>query len=192
MRENPLKSKGRTIQKVQDEQDLNGCLKDVKMKFQTIISLADLAVNLETPNWIILDCRCGLLNSAKNYKKYVKSHIPNAYYCCFTENRVTRFDSKPSVTIDSVSEINQIIESLRENGLNEKSQIILYEDLNSSFTDTIWLKLRSQGIQNVAVLQGGFTSWIEQNWPVTVSTNVVKHNEVSSEIISHMNAELLH
>lgn len=137
------------------------------MKYHTIITPAALADNLHTSNWLILDCRGTLLSDSNSYKNYAQSHIPNAYYCsvdgsCF-------YISKENVCNYLPSEPIEMIKKLGEWGFNEASQIVIYEDLNSSYTDSMWLKLRSLGLKNIAVLQGGFTSWCEQNLPMTVA-----------------------
>jgi len=140
----------------------------IAVNFQTIITPACLADNLYDPNWLLLDCRGSLTSNHNSYKLYTQSHIPNAYYCCLggmSSNTIT------NTCDDSSFEYEQLIEILVENGYSKNTQIVLYEDENSSFTDTIWLKLRSVGIQNVAVLEGGYTLWKELNLPTTLSSN---------------------
>jgi len=135
------------------------------VKYNTIITPATLADNLHTPNWLILDCRNTLLNNSNGYRNYIQSHIPSAYYCCLD---AACFDTKNSnVCSYTSSEPIEMIDKLGEWGFDENTQIVIYEDLNSSYTDSMWLKLRSLGLKNIAVLQGGFTSWREQNLPMT-------------------------
>ena len=136
------------------------------MNYQTIINPATLADNLHTPNWLILDCRGTLLSDSKGYHSYANSHIPSAFYCslegaCFDIPR-------PNVCNYLPSEPIQMIEKLGEWGFNETTQIVIYEDLNSPFTDSIWLKVRSLGLKNVAVLLGGFASWRDYGYPTTL------------------------
>ncbi len=135
------------------------------MNYQTIITPASLADNLYRPNWLIMDCRGTLVRDNKAYNSYVKSHIPNAYYYCSLgydcndiQNSCNYLPSEPI----------QMLENLEEYGFDASTQIVIYEDLNSSFTDTMWLKLRSLGFQQVAVLHGGFASWCSENLPLTL------------------------
>lgn len=137
------------------------------MNFQTIITPDCLADNLYDPNWLILDCRGSLNNDHISFKNYSDGHIPCAYFCFL--NGVNA-DSIQNTCDDSSFENEQLLESLAEKGFSINTQIILYEDLNSSFTDTIWLKLKTSGIPNVAVLLGGYTLWQEQNLPITLSS----------------------
>ena len=135
------------------------------MSYQTIITPASLAENLDTPNWLILDCRDTLLNNNNNnHQNFLENCIPNAH-CCLMDDVFYK-----TVNIDKrhflPAEPTLVLEELQRQGFDEFTQIVIYEDLNSSFTDTIWLKFRSLGLKNVAVLQGGFTSWKDQNLPL--------------------------
>ena len=136
------------------------------MKFQTIISVNQLTENLDTPNWLILDCRGGVLYEKRKYENYLKGHIPNAYYYCFSEHSMR--DSGIEATTSCCGSIgtDKIIDNLKDYGFDETSQIILYDVSSSSFTDSMWLMLRSIGCKNVAVLQGGLASWEAQKMPM--------------------------
>jgi len=127
------------------------------LNYQTVINPAALADNLHTPNWLTLDCRGALLSDNKGYKNYTQSHIPNAYYYCSLGYACDDTSTQNGCNY-LPSESHQMLERLEEWGFDESTQIIIYEDLNSSFTDSMWLKFRSLGFKNVAVLLGGFTS----------------------------------
>ena len=128
------------------------------MNYQTIITPATLADNLYTPNWLILDCRGALLSDNKGYKDFIKSRIPNSYYYCSLGYACDDTSNQNGCNY-LPSESDQILKRLEEWGFDESTQIIIYEDLNSTFTDSMWIKFRSLGLKNVAVLQGGFTFW---------------------------------
>lgn len=140
------------------------------MNFQTIISVDALAENLESPNWLILDCRGGFLYDQKKYKKYLKGHIPNAFYYCFSGSYIPDSGVTSTTPCNCASGASEIKETFQEFGFDESAQIIIYDDddeSSSSFSDSLWLLLRSIGYKNVAVLQGGITSWEKQNMPLT-------------------------
>ena len=144
------------------------------MKFQTIISVAKLVENLDTPNCLILDCRGGVLYEKKKYERFLKSHIPKAFYYCFTTESLKNADTNSSCSCTKATTKSQIIESLQAYGFDKTSQIIIYDDeSSSSFTDSMWLFLRSIGYKYVAVLQGGFVSWEEQGMPLSKNSDPV-------------------
>lgn len=133
------------------------------MTFQTIITVSKLAENLHNDNWFILDCRGGALNNSISYKDYLKGHIPNAHYCCFTEHNQNHTTHSKTKSAISLVEPKSVIANLKTNGINETSQIVLYDVTNSTLTDSLWLLLRSSGYKNIAVLQGGFEAWERQD-----------------------------
>jgi len=146
------------------------------VSYQTIIAPAALADNLDSPNWLILDCRAGTFYDRISYKKFLKGHIPKALYYCSTGNYLPDSGTTSSILCNCETETDQIIESLKELGFDETSQIIIYDDSSSSVTDSMWLLLRSIGCQHVAVLQGGFASWIEQEMPLASSKNSIEQS----------------
>lgn len=138
------------------------------MKFQTIISADILAENLDSPNWLILDCRGGIIYAQNKYNNFLEGHIPNARYYCFSGNYIP--DSVVNTTIppsNCPSGADEIKEIFRNFGFDETSQIIIYDDeCSSSLANSMWLLLRSIGFNYVAVLQGGFKSWKKQGMPL--------------------------
>lgn len=135
------------------------------MPYQTIISPDTLADHLDNKNWLILDCRSALMLNKNSYETYKTSHIVNAYFCNFTSDWF--YEETPKA---HNNEASHILKTLKNYGFNAISQIIIYDHDNSSTSDTIWLKLRSLGFKNVAVLQGGFASWLAKKLPITQSS----------------------
>lgn len=136
------------------------------MKFQTIVTADILAENLDSPNWFILDCRAGVLNDQHSFKKFLDSHIPNAVYYCSYEDYRSVVDPIKKISTDIAVDTTEVIESLKQFGYNEDSQIIIYDEHSSALADSLWLLLRSIGCQYVAILQGGFAAWLEQDKPL--------------------------
>ena len=48
--------------------------------YTTILSAAELAAHLHDPNWVIVDCRFDLSDTAAGERNYRESHIPGAVY----------------------------------------------------------------------------------------------------------------
>lgn len=137
------------------------------MSYKTIISALDLAGSLDVPDWLILDCRGQFLSNKKSYTEFVQQHIPNAYYCSFSANCMSSFSNTFSDSEKSSDKQMNLIDCLIENGFTQSSQIIIYDTDSNNFTDTLWLQLRSLGCANVAVLQGGFESWLAHDLPIS-------------------------
>ena len=138
------------------------------MPYQTIITVDDLAQQLDSPDWLILDCRGQFLGDTKSYKTFTESHIPNAFYCCFNESYYSEFGTDEASPYGSNVEPKQILDRLKDVGYEQYSQVIIYDNDTSLFTDALWLKLRAVGCQNVAVLQGGYKAWLQNQLPVKI------------------------
>lgn len=152
------------------------------MTFQTIITASNLVKNLYNNNWLILDCRGGVLYEKKKYEKFLENHIPNAFYYCFSAHSLNDSELKSTSSCCSIiTKPAQIIENLIEYGFDDTTQIILYDDSSSSFTDNMWLMLRSAGCKHVAVLQGGIAIWKEQKYPLA---NIEDSNKKKNPLVN--------
>lgn len=145
------------------------------MPYQTIITAPTLAEEFNVSDWLLLDCRGHYLGGKKSYNDFIKRHIPHAYYCSFSEDHISTFDNSSSFTNDSALKPNNMLDCLTETGFKQSSQIIIYDNDSNAFTDILWLQLRSLGCANVAVLQGGFKSWLAHGFEIT-ECNASKNN----------------
>ena len=48
--------------------------------YTTVLSAAEVAAHLTDPDWVIVDCRFDLLDTAAGERRYRQSHIPGAVY----------------------------------------------------------------------------------------------------------------
>lgn len=140
------------------------------MKYQTIITPEQLFDNLNTPNWLILDCRSTLLNDPEAYKVYDKSHIPNASYCFINSTFYT--DKSVGEHSELSSSFDLVLQELNTFGFNIETQLIIYGDCDGAITDQIWLFMRSIGFNDTAVLQGGFKAWNDQDYPLSSNSKI--------------------
>lgn len=145
------------------------------MKYQTIITTTNLANSLDSSDCLILDCRGGVLYDIEKYETFIESHIPDAFYFCYSTDSLTNTDKeKSNCSCIKASNKDQVTESLNLFGFDRASQIVIYDNETSSdFTSSVWLFLRSIGYQNVAVLQGGYPLWEEQGMPVSKSDTTI-------------------
>ena len=133
---------------------------DNKMSFNTLVSTKILDENLENTNWVIFDCRSSLVDHNAGLKAYQAGHIPNAIFC----NLET--DLSSPVTADSgrhpLPNFDDLIKKLGEWGVNQDTQVVVYDDVGGAFAVRLWWQLRTFGHTNVAVLDGGIPHWINE------------------------------
>lgn len=133
--------------------------------YTTLITTADLANHHADPNWILCDCRFDLNNPNKGHADYRDGHIPHAVYVDLDHD----LSSPPSGKngrhpLPSIDELTAHIESL---GIQNDSQVIVYDDDGGSYAVRLWWILRYLGHQAVAVLDGGIQAWIEAGFDLS-------------------------
>ncbi|MEH6456293.1 MAG: sulfurtransferase [Cocleimonas sp.] len=135
------------------------------MSFQTIVSAEVLVQNLDNSNWVILDCRDSLKDKEWGYKSYLEGHIPSASYCYLYDD----FSSPitPTTGRHPLPKADELAKKLGNWGIDENTQVVVYDDMSGAFAGRMWWQLRTLGHQKVAVLDGGLKYWLAQNKPLT-------------------------
>jgi thiosulfate/3-mercaptopyruvate sulfurtransferase len=134
----------------------------------------DLSVKLSTQNNLkILDATFYLPDSDLIAKdEYDKKHIPNAVF--FDINNI----ADPNNSLPHMIPSKELFsEQMRDLGLNDRDEIIIYD--NSPFLSSAraWFLFRYFGYDNVFILPGGLNNWIKYNGEVTnKTTSILKGN----------------
>ena len=138
--------------------------------YSTIISSKDLSNIMYEKNVIIFDCRFNLMNKTEGYENYLESHIENSHYINLES------DLSSPVTKHSgrhpLKEVLGFSNILNSHGVNNNTQIIVYDHSNSAMCARFWWMLRLVGIKNCAVLDGGYSSWILNRYAVSSDTSL--------------------
>ncbi len=134
------------------------------MSYTTLISPADLAAQLENPNWVVIDCRFRLDDAAAGRQAYLAAHIPGAQYAHLNEDL-----SGPSVPgktgrhpLPAVAAFAQTVSAW---GIDEQTQVVAYDDAGGMMAGRLWWMLRWLGHAQVAVLDGDFRAWQNEGRP---------------------------
>jgi thiosulfate/3-mercaptopyruvate sulfurtransferase len=130
----------------------------------TLISAQDCKDSLDQEP-VILDCRFQLMNTDAGRLSYEISHIPTAQYVHLDE------DCSGSITEKTgrhpLPELSVFLQKVASWGITSNSQVILYDDQSGAIAARVWWMLRSIGVQNTAILDGGFPYWQRLSFPVT-------------------------
>ncbi|MGR8934070.1 MAG: sulfurtransferase [Gammaproteobacteria bacterium] len=141
------------------------------MIFNTIVSTAALAEHLRDAQWIIFDCRFSLADPKAGIEAYQINHIPNARYA--------HLDDDLSSAITPVSgrhplpDFALLAEKLGGWGVDNNSQVVVYDDASGSFASRLWWLLRCLGHDEVAVLDGGITQWQKEQRELSTAKTVI-------------------
>lgn len=136
------------------------------MTYTTLISTTDLASHLADPDWAIFDCRFSLADAERGRRDYVQSHIPGAIYAHLNEDL-----SGPVIRGQTgrhpLPDIGVVSKRFSTWGIDDRTQVIAYDDAGGSMAARLWWLLRWLGHDAVAVLNGGWQHWLEEKREAT-------------------------
>ena len=116
-------------------------------------------------NIIILDCSCSIADPELGLKLYVKEHIPGAVLVDF--DRYVTGKVAHGTGRHPMPDRETFCKSMEYFGIRPDRQVVLYDQGGLGFATRFWYELRWLGLENVCVLDGGFTAWKEEKLPVT-------------------------
>jgi thiosulfate/3-mercaptopyruvate sulfurtransferase len=130
--------------------------------YTTLISAADLALALATPRGDaeirvrLIDCRARLDDAGFGARAYAAGHLPGAVFASLEQD----LSAPPGAGgRHPLPPAERLASRLRELGVNDDDQIVVYDDTGGSFAARAWWCLRFLGHDAVAVLDGGLAAW---------------------------------
>lgn len=135
------------------------------MAYNTLISATKLAANLDNPNWVVFDCRFSLADCSAGAKVYRQGHLPGARYADLNQHLSSPVKSYTGR--HPLPNFNALSKQLGIWGVNNRNQVVVYDDAGGAFAGRLWWLLRTLGHEQVAVLDGGMQHWRKQNHPIT-------------------------
>lgn len=131
------------------------------MSLSTLISPSDALRHIDERNWVILDCRHDLANANAGKSAFAEGHIPNAQFVHLDHDLSgSKFDMYGAFRgRHPLPDKTTFIAKLRSWGINDDTQVIIYDAQGGMFAARCWWMLRWIGHTSVAVLDGGLSSW---------------------------------
>ena len=131
----------------------------------TLIAPAELLRHLEDPDWAIVDCRFDLTRPAWGESAWAQGHIPHAVYAHLDRDlsgaRTPRSGRHP------LPEPDALAATFGRLGIDERAQVIAYDQGTSAYAARLWWLLRWLGHRQVAVLDGGLPAWQAEGLPLS-------------------------
>ena len=130
--------------------------------FPPLVTTDDLARH---PEWRVFDCRHDLGNPALGAQQYAGAHIPGALFVHLDRDlSAVKTGSNGRHPLPAP----QVIASwLGKQGLRRDDLVVAYDAGNGTMAARLWWTLRWIGHDAVAVLDGGYAKWVEEERPVT-------------------------
>jgi len=129
------------------------------MTYTTLISTEDLARNLNSPDFLIIDVRFSLDDESWGETDYQASHIPGAIYADVSKHLsgeiiLGKTGRRP------FPKPEDFVKVLSNWGVTQQTQVICYDaESGLMAASRLWLMFRWMGHDQVAVLDGGIKSW---------------------------------
>ena len=96
-------------------------------------------------------------------EQYEKSHIPNSSYIDLQSD----LSDKDSPYRFTMPDLKVLSENFKKVGIGENYHIVLYSRNGTQWSARIWWMLRSVGVDNVSILDGGFNEWVRLGLPTS-------------------------
>lgn len=137
------------------------------MPIAQLLSPQQLAERLQQPGLVLLDCRFALDDPAYGLRSYNAGHIAGAQFADL-ERDLSAPVRKGITGRHPLPASDVLIATLQAWGINNDSQIVLYDDGPGAFAARAWWLLAWLGKQdNVWLLDGGLQAWNAAGLPLT-------------------------
>lgn len=139
-----------------------------------IISPSELK-NLSTENLIILDARVG----KDVYQNYLGKHLKGARFIDLDKDLAEIGEDAAFGGRHPLPSIEKFEETLSNLGVSEDSHVIIYDDKNGANAGArAWWMLRSFGLKNIQVLDGGFQAAEKENLEFSSGEEIFEKSDV--------------
>jgi thiosulfate/3-mercaptopyruvate sulfurtransferase len=156
--------------------------------FTTLISEDALFDEYDNPDWIIFDARYDLMDKNAGKEAYLQGHIPGAIYVDLHDDLSrppsTNRGRHPLPTADTMNAV------FSELGIRSGMQVVVYDDVSGSFAARLWWMLRYMQHDKVAVLDGGWQSWLDAGRAINAKAEARTSVEYKSKALERNLVEI--
>src|SRR3977135_3906974 len=131
--------------------------------FPTLISPAALALHLDDPPFVIVDCRYKLDDGSWGAREYTNLHIPGAVYAHLGDDL-----AGPKTGTNGrhpLPDPKTLADTFGRLGITSGIQVVAYDQDNGMYASRLWWLLRWLGHDAVPFLDGGFKKWKAEERP---------------------------
>ncbi|MBE9119142.1 sulfurtransferase [Lusitaniella coriacea LEGE 07157] len=140
---------------------------------ELIVSPKALAKQLGNSQIAIADCRFSLADPQLGRQQYQTAHIPGAYYLDLNEDLSAPLQKHGGR--HPLPNPERFAAKIAAMGVNfGETLVIAYDDSNMAFAARLWWLLRYLGHDRVAVLNGGWSAWVEGGYPTSAAPSQPK------------------
>ncbi len=151
------------------------------MPLAQLITPQQLAERQGSPKLVILDCRFALEDVDYGQRSYAEGHIAGAHFADL-ERDLSGPVHKGQTGRHPLPDPQRLVERLREWGMDNDSQVVLYDDGPGAFAARAWWLLAWSGKRSdVAILDGGLKAWHAAHLPLSLDAPPKREGAFSGE-----------
>ncbi|MBE7375343.1 sulfurtransferase [Pseudomonas lopnurensis] len=144
------------------------------MPLAQLISPTQLADRLQDPRLLILDCRFALEDPGYGQRSYAEAHIPGARFADL-EKDLSGPVTPGKTGRHPLPAPEELLARLQAWGLNDDSQVVLYDDGPGAFAAHAWWLLVWLGKRDgLYLLDGGLDAWREAGLPLDATVPTIR------------------
>lgn len=150
----------------------------------SIISIQEAAKKVGQLNVVFIDTQFIFGKSSEGRSYYEEKHIPGAVYFHLDEDLsgpILEHGGRHPVPTEDV-----FIEKLRVAGINQDSQVIVYDNTGGATAARMWWLLNYFGHKNSYVLAQPIQKWVEAGYPVNTEEPVPTRGNFDATIKAHL------
>jgi len=127
------------------------------MMHRTLIDVATLQANLDSPAWCVFDVRHQLADVGYGRRAYAEGHLPGAVFLHCDDD--LSGPKRGGNGRHPLPDPHTFAQKLAQCGVSANSQVVVYDDSQGMIAGRLWWMLRWLGHEAVAVLDGGIQAW---------------------------------
>jgi thiosulfate/3-mercaptopyruvate sulfurtransferase len=134
-----------------------------------LIETAALERRLGDPALRVFDCTVGIEFGADRVSfrsgrdDWAEAHVPAADFLDLLEELAAP-DPELHFMLPSAEQLG---EAMSAHGVEDGTQVVLYDASNGSWAARVWWMLHAYGFDDAVVLDGGWTKWVREGRPVS-------------------------
>ena len=154
------------------------------MKYGPLVTTDWLAEQLDNPAVRVVDCRWYLkpFDNREGIVEYQDGHIPGAVHLLWNTDLADPGHPELAMLADP----DRYAEVMSEHGIGDDTFVICYDDQHVTVAARVWWTLRVYGHDRVAVLDGGFSKWVDEKRPVTSDVPIFKRSSFTPHFRSDL------
>lgn len=151
----------------QDDADIEGCHRLGVQRSGPLISPDELAADLE--RFTVLDVRY-LMGGPPGREQHLAGHVPGAAYVDLDEDLA---DPPGAGGRHPLPDPERFEAAMRRVGVRADRPVVVHDDWQGRAAARAWWLLRHHGHDDVRVLDGGWSAWVQDGHPVEAGESVV-------------------